>query len=84
MRIFATLAVSVWLTLSVCAQSCPSQESSKRKRRPFCTGTLTYHNTIREWLGLRLDKPTCGQKEIQLIFANKESWRKGIPSGVVW
>lgn len=36
-------------------------------------GTLIYHNGIRQWFELGLDRPTCGQHSIQLLARNQGS-----------
>ena len=52
------------------AQSCPKGnpdgpniESESRT----LTGKVVYHDEIRQWFGLQLDAPVCGEKEIQLL-----------------
>lgn len=37
---------------------------------------MVYHDDLRRWLGLKLDKPACGQREIQLVFSDAAAWRK--------
>lgn len=74
-------AVVLCLTIhSATAQSCPSANPngpSKDSAPQTLSGKLVYHDGLRQWLGLQLDAPTCGQKEIQLIPAeiDEPHWR---------
>jgi hypothetical protein len=52
------------------AQSCPEENPngpSKESASRTLTGKVVYHNEIRQWFGLQLDKPVCGLTEIQLL-----------------
>src|ERR1035437_1511589 len=54
------------------AQSCPQENPhgpSIVSAPQTLSGELVYHNGLRQWLGLQLVTPVCGQKEIQLIPA---------------
>lgn len=57
------------------AQTCPTgfEEASAAST---LHGILTYHDELREWLGLKLDKPTCGEDEIELVFLEPKHWRE--------
>jgi len=58
------------------AQQCP-QSSSTGPTIPSevrtLEGQLVYHNGIRQWFELKLDKPQCEQPSIQLI-SEKDDW----------
>ncbi len=53
------------------AQSCPKENPngpSIESSPQTLTGKVVYHNGIRQWFGLQLDTPVCGEdKEIQLL-----------------
>jgi hypothetical protein len=52
------------------AQSCPKENPSGPSIPSVSrtlSGTIVYHNALRQWIGLRLDASTCGQSEIELI-----------------
>jgi hypothetical protein len=52
------------------AQDCP-RENPNGPSIPSATrtlnGTIVYHDALRQWIGVRLDAPVCGQSEIELI-----------------
>jgi hypothetical protein len=52
------------------AQSCPKENPdgpSIDSSPQTLSGRVVYHNGIRQWFGLQLDAPVCGEKEIQLL-----------------
>jgi hypothetical protein len=60
------------------AQSCPVSDSSGPGEAPQSSvlhGTVVAHYELREWLGLRLDHPACGETEIQLAFSDSKRYR---------
>jgi len=73
------LVTAVTVLIATCAQAeaqtCPNgfEEASAAST---LHGTLTYHDELREWLGLKLDKSTCGEEEIQLVFLEPKHWRE--------
>jgi hypothetical protein len=55
------------------AQSCPTGDEA-----PVASvlhGTLVHHDELRIWIGLKVDRVTCGEREIQLTFGTSEAWR---------
>jgi hypothetical protein len=66
------------VSISLLAQACPtaadSETGSDTAHSSVLHGRMVYHNDLRQWLGLRLDKPACGQYEIQLVFNDAAAW----------
>jgi len=61
------------------AQTCPKQDSRgphDATEPSVLHGTLVYHDELRTWLGLKLDRPACGETEIELLFDTSDAWRK--------
>jgi hypothetical protein len=59
------------------AELCPSSSSTAADTPSevrTLRGHLVYHDGIRQWYELQLNKPTCGEKSIQLIVTN-DNWR---------
>jgi hypothetical protein len=66
-----------WLGLAVCAcaQSCPHPSSTGQSvpaEAQTLTGKLVYHDGLRQWYELKLDKAQCGQKSIELILSTND------------
>ena len=58
------------------AQSCPPADG-KSPDAPAASvlhGTIMLHPGVRPWLGLFLEQPACGNNEIELAFAEHDSW----------
>lgn len=70
--------------LSLCAtqaraQSCPSENDDDlnvAKTASTIRGTIVRHHELRNWLGLKLDQPVCGETEIELTFDSSARWRE--------
>src|SRR5580698_7502664 len=76
MRILFVLAAIALAGLSTSAQTCPSHSGlDGAPQASVLHGTLRYHNDLREWLGLKPDRPVCGEVEIQFIFSGSGAWR---------
>ena len=59
------------------AQSCPDPGTwQQASSASTLHGRIAYHDELREWLGLKLDKSACGQDEIQLTFSEDKDWRQ--------
>jgi len=51
------------------AQSCPTDVAPDKEPPPSTLrGTIHQYRQLRDWIGLDLDTPACGEKTIQLIF----------------
>lgn len=62
--------------MSACAQSCPQQSStgpSVPSATQTLTGKLVYHDGLRQWYELKLDKARCEAQSIELVRGEK-SW----------
>ncbi len=74
------IVLIAFLSTFVLGQTCPtaaeSEQGSGAAEPSVLHGRLVYHNDLRRWLGLKLDKPACGQGEIQLVFADAALWRR--------
>lgn len=55
----------------------PSQPSEARKLE----GQLIYHDGIRQWFELKLDRPECGQQSVQLLQSDG-AFAPGYPSSL--
>lgn len=79
MRTLLLAAVSLLLCLTALGQSCPAPGqhggSGAASGPSTLHGNLVFHDELRQWLGLKLDRPTCGQTDIQLIFVDAKAWR---------
>jgi hypothetical protein len=61
------------------AQQCPEVNPagpSKSSAAFITKGVIIYHDALRQWYGLRLDKPVCGLTELQLTGANDQLWKQ--------
>jgi hypothetical protein len=73
----AWLLVLLSITLGVTpasAQQCPVGTSSglgTPSQTRILNGRLIYHDGIRQWFELRLDRPTCGEHSIQLVMTDR-------------
>ncbi|HXB62795.1 MAG TPA: hypothetical protein VNU94_08110 [Acidobacteriaceae bacterium] len=67
--IFLTLGMQ---TLS--AQNCPA-DSGELTTPSSLQGTIAYHHELRDWIGLKLQQPACGQNEIQLTFSDTAGYK---------
>ena len=79
MRIVLGLLAVLCVSTSAHAQSCPRHDSEggdDAADASLLHGTLVHHNELREWLGLKLDRPACGQNEIELVFYDSSAWRR--------
>lgn len=65
------------LFLSICgagrasAQQCPRSSADTTSIVRPLTGKLLYHNGIRQWFELKLDRPTCGRSSVQITGTEK-------------
>jgi hypothetical protein len=51
------------------AQNCPPNDMVTPASGPSTlVGVVRYHDELRQWMGLEVNPPVCGQKEIQLTF----------------
>ena len=59
----------VLLTASAAAQNCPKENDGPKSPPTFAAlhGQLIYHDGLRQWFELKLDKPQCGQPSVELI-----------------
>jgi hypothetical protein len=76
MRAILGFAAILYLASTVSAQSCPDADTGVAANSSVLRGTLTYHDELRKWLGLRLDHPECGEKEVELILAKPDEQRR--------
>ena len=79
MRVLLILT-GLFCVVSTQAQSCPPVQDAYGPGVAVASsslhGTLRYHDELREWLGLRFDKLTCGQYEVQLTFSDAAMQRR--------
>lgn len=56
------------------AQSCPAGDNIAAPESSRLHGALRFHDGTRPWLGLAMQQPACGAKEIELVFSG-DGWR---------
>jgi hypothetical protein len=68
MRALVGFVVTFWMATAAHAQKCPDATSGEAAGKSALHGTVVYHDDLRQWLGLKLDRAACGEKEVQLVF----------------
>jgi hypothetical protein len=77
MRISMILTIALlWAATTVHGQTCPITSGDEAEKPSVLQGTLLLHDEIREWVGLRLERPVCAQTEVQLVFSKPEAGRE--------
>lgn len=79
MRTLIPLAIAVLAVTAVDAQTCPTKDEHgpvEASRDSILHGTLLLHDELRQWLGIKLDQPACGQTEVELIFSEAKTRRE--------
>jgi hypothetical protein len=76
-RLAVVVAVLSCASISASCQSCPSGNENFGFAHDVSTlhGTLIYHDELRQWLGVKLDQPACGESEIQLVIMDHDAQR---------
>lgn len=72
-----TIWVLLFLMLgaqALAAQNCPD-DSGKLTAPSSLQGTIAYHHELRDWIGIKLQRPACGQNEIQLTFSDATGYK---------
>lgn len=75
MRALIVLAAALLTSLTINAQTCPTSEGDASAPSTL-HGRLLLHDELREWIGIKLDRPACEESEVQLVFSKNEDWRK--------
>jgi len=78
-RLLALLPLTLFPLVTVCAQNCPVRSQSGPAEASVAStlhGTILRHDELREWFGLKLEQPVCGQDEIQLVFSDIKAQRR--------
>jgi hypothetical protein len=73
MRCFIVLAIALLAAGAAEAQECPSTDKTapvEASQQSALHGTLVFHDELRKWLGIKLDRQACGQSEIEIYFQN--------------
>ncbi len=79
MRLAATILFRILLSsfpVVAAGQACPDGSDLGARSASILHGTISYHDELRQWIGLKLDHPACGQHEIQLVFDSSDGFRK--------
>jgi hypothetical protein len=79
MRTLIVLTTALLATAAVNAQTCPPHDDHGREKAlspSVLHGTLLFHDDLRQWIGIKLDRPACGQTEVQLVFSKADAWRE--------
>jgi hypothetical protein len=58
------------------AQFCPDEKTGAASSISELRGTVRYHDDLRKWLSLDLERSACGLKQSQLVFSNHELARR--------
>jgi hypothetical protein len=75
-KLFGILFGLVFVAAGARAQDCPSAANEGHaSAASVLRGVVTVHHELRDWLGLKLESPVCGQREVQLVFAAGEAYR---------
>ncbi|MGA2966351.1 MAG: hypothetical protein ABSD64_09070 [Terriglobales bacterium] len=70
------VGAAVLICSAATAQTCPNRSTgSNTPNEAVLHGTLIHHDELRQWLGLKLDRPTCDEDEIELVFSTSGRWR---------
>jgi len=81
----ASVLVAAASLLLVCAvlpvrgQQCPTENGSSESRT--LEGKLIYHDGLRKWFELKMDRPECGQESIELLHGGG-AFAPGRPAGL--
>ena len=67
------IILCLFVSLSCVCQSCPTGDGEDAPKPSTLHGVLRKHDELRQWIGLKLDKPVCGKREVQIIFAHDDS-----------
>jgi len=73
-RSYELLLAAIVLAGPAAAQQCPDANAvgpGSATAAESLEGTLVFHDAIRKWFELKLDRPQCGQGSIQLIPAHE-------------
>jgi hypothetical protein len=74
--IFALVAIVITASTAggqQCPQSSITGPSTASEVRAL-EGRLIFHDAIRKWFELKLDKPQCGQTSVELVRASLDDW----------
>jgi hypothetical protein len=70
-RCASILVFGLFAIAPALAQECPRPASATKASEPSeirnLEGTLVFHDSIRRWFELKLDRPQCGQASIELM-----------------
>jgi hypothetical protein len=78
------LLVYVCTALPVCGQQCPKNNPDgpgQASESRTLEGKLIFHDGMRKWFELKLDRPECGQESIEL-FPGRSAFSPGNSSGL--
>jgi hypothetical protein len=77
LRLFGAISMVAAASIPAVGQNCPDPGTWKPSAAASTLhGVLTYHDELRQWLGLKLGKGTCGENEIELVFHESKDWRE--------
>jgi hypothetical protein len=69
MRFLIVAMIVAWMPIVVRAQSCPQDNHlGDAAESSTLHGTLVHFDELREWLGVKLDHPACGEEIVGLVF----------------
>ncbi|HEY2460989.1 MAG TPA: hypothetical protein VGI16_09280 [Candidatus Acidoferrum sp.] len=79
MRILIFFAMVLSAATASTAQICPASNESNSGKAPkaaIIRGRLRFHDDLRHWLGIELNRPLCGKTEIQIAFSKGDQWKR--------
>lgn len=77
-------AILACASLFACGQKCPEENTSdpgQPQEAMTLKGKLIYHDGLRKWFELKLDRPVCGQPSVEL-FPGRKAFYSGSPSAL--
>ena len=75
MRFFIGFLTILWMATAAHAQKCPDATTGMADGASALHGTVVYHDELRQWLSLKLDRAACGEKEVELVFSDSAKWK---------
>jgi hypothetical protein len=75
MRVVFSIVLVVLLAVCAAGQLCPTGRSTEGVGPSVLRGTVVYHDELHPWLSLKLDRPACGETEMQLVYAEADKYK---------
>lgn len=76
MRGVIVLFITLLISAAAEAESCPPSQTENAPEISTLHGKLNRFGELRNWLGIELDQPACGEKIVQLVFKSGDRNRE--------